>query len=166
MDTQGILDDGYLVALRSLVFIRCGRQVLLLRRAPDRAIWPGVYNGIGGHVRPGERLVESARRETLEETGLVVDRLHLAGLVHVTDRAATRGVLVVVFTAETTETTVRPSDEGELHWVELGNALTLDLVPDLVHILPRLSWDAAAAPFVVRVTAALGALDVQDDPAC
>jgi 8-oxo-dGTP pyrophosphatase MutT (NUDIX family) len=43
--------------------------VLLLRRAPDR-ILPGLWQGVSGSVEPAERIVDAARREVLEETGI------------------------------------------------------------------------------------------------
>ena len=146
--TQAIDPRRYHVVPRTLVFVRRGDQVLLLRGAHDRPIWPGRYNGVGGHVEAGEGLMESARRETFEETGLAVHNICLAGLLHVTERLTRRGVLVFVFTAETAETAVRASSEGELCWVGVSEAAKLDLVPDLVHILSQLSWDRTAAPFV------------------
>jgi 8-oxo-dGTP pyrophosphatase MutT (NUDIX family) len=44
-------------------------DVLLLRRAPDR-ILPGLWQGVSGSVEPAERIVDAARREVLEETGI------------------------------------------------------------------------------------------------
>lgn len=54
-----------------LIFDKCGR--LLMMRRTDIGSW-GIP---GGAMEPGERLAETAARETLEETGLLVSDLTL-----------------------------------------------------------------------------------------
>lgn len=50
---------------------RRGRvEFLALRRAPDRAFLPGVWQPVTGNVRRFERAADAARREVREETGL------------------------------------------------------------------------------------------------
>jgi 8-oxo-dGTP diphosphatase len=145
---MGIEPGRYRVVPRTLVFVRQGERVLLQRRAIDRAIWPGRYNGVGGHVEAGEGLVACALREVREETGLEVSDLRLAGLLHVTDDVAPEGVLVAVFTARSDAAAVRASAEGDLAWIALDEVAGLDVVPDLAIILPRLWSEGRDAPFV------------------
>ncbi len=42
-------------------------QYLMLRRVPERG---GFWQGVTGGVEEGERLIDAARREVMEETGL------------------------------------------------------------------------------------------------
>ncbi len=148
VDTQGIEAGRYRVVPRSLVFVRCGDRLLLLRRASESRIWPGCYNGVGGHVEAGEDLADSARREVFEETGLRVRQLRLAGLIHASDEDAPEGVLVIVFTAEADGDAVEASREGTLHWLSPSDVEALDLVPDVPAILPRLWPEEGQPPFV------------------
>ena len=78
---------GYIHDLRALVgsrpIIMVGSGVLVLRqdqvllqRRKDNGLW-GIP---GGSLEPGESLEESARREVLEETGLLVGQLVLFGV--------------------------------------------------------------------------------------
>jgi len=46
-------------------------EFLCLRRAPGRAVLPGVWQPVTGKRRRGERAVSAALRELREETGLV-----------------------------------------------------------------------------------------------
>jgi len=46
-----------------------GGKVFVHRRGPDRAFLPNCWDIPGGHVEPGERLLEALEREVEEETG-------------------------------------------------------------------------------------------------
>jgi 8-oxo-dGTP diphosphatase len=152
VDAQAIQPGRYHVVPRTLVFVRHRDKVLMVRRAAGRGVWPGRYNGAGGHVEAGEGLADAARREVHEETGLAVHTLRLAGLLHVTDARASCGVLVSVFTAATDDPALRSSAEGAAEWVDLTAVPALDVVPDLAALLPRL-WPAhPEGPFLAVAT--------------
>ncbi len=154
---MGRLDQGvtganahYQLVPRTLTFVTFQDQVLLLRGAEDKPLWAGKYNGIGGHVEAGEDIRASAMREVREETSLEVAGLRLCGIVHV-DAGEPVGVGLFVFRAEATSQAVRPSAEGELAWVPLAHALSLELVPDLPVLLPKvLNHTPGASPFFAR----------------
>lgn len=46
-------------------------EYLLLKRSAAELHGPGVWQVVTGLIEPGERSIETARRETIEETGLV-----------------------------------------------------------------------------------------------
>lgn len=127
----------YLTVPRTLCFVLHGDDVLLIQRARHKRLFPGKVNGVGGHVEAGEDVAASAAREILEETGLEVDDLWLAGLVHVDGRlgqtepladGSMPGVMVFVYTAQASSRAVRASEEGELIWVPLSQVHGLDWV--------------------------------------
>ena len=138
----------YVAVPRTLCFITHEDDVLLLRGAPDKPIWPSRFNGIGGHVERGEDIYSAALREIREETGTAVADLRLRGIVNVAADPEGPGVLIFVFTARALSRDVRASTEGAPIWVHRERLSDLDLVEDLPHILPRvLSMAADEAPF-------------------
>ena len=64
--------NRYQVIPRTLCFITHGDDVLLLLGGSHKRIWAGRYNGVGGHIEPGEDVYEATLREVAEETGLAV----------------------------------------------------------------------------------------------
>lgn len=143
-EEQGTIGNvRHLVIPRTLSFITYDRDVLLLRGASTKRIWPGKLNGLGGHVEPGETVYESAQREILEETGLWVPRLTLRGLLHIAgpregERETAPGVLIALFTGQAPSRQVRPSAEGELVWCSLDALPIGELVQDLPLLLGHL----------------------------
>ncbi|MBC7223030.1 MAG: NUDIX domain-containing protein [Anaerolineae bacterium] len=156
-EEQGVSDGvaRYSAVPRTLCFVEregpAGPEVLLLRGAPHKRIWPNRYNGIGGHVERGEDIHAAALREIREEAGIAVRDLRLRAVLHVDAGRPHPGILVFVFTARHAAGEPQPTSEGTLHWVPREQALGLDLVEDLRELLPRL-WarPPEAPPFFGR----------------
>jgi 8-oxo-dGTP diphosphatase len=60
--------DGRRCVVGALVLNQSG-QVFVHRRGWDRRLLPGGWDVVGGHVEPGEGLLDALRREIEEETG-------------------------------------------------------------------------------------------------
>lgn len=136
---------------RTLCFLTFGsgaeRQVLLLRGAPTKRVWPNRLNGVGGHIERNEDFLSATLREVHEETGLTVAQPRLAGIVHI-DSGAEVGIVMAVWTAEASNQNIVSSVEGALEWHSAAQLPTSDLVDDLAILLPKvLSMQPHDPPF-------------------
>ena len=142
----------YQMVPRVLVFITHGDRVLLIKGAPDKHVWPDLYNGIGGHVERGETIDQAARREIFEETGLEnVEDLLLRGVTAIDANDAKTGIMLFVFTAVSATDKVVTSGEGSLEWVDWRTLKPQSMVPDLPMLLSRvLKMQPGESPFFAR----------------
>ena len=139
--TQG----RWLTIPRTLCFVRNGDDVLLMKRAPHKRVFPNQYNGLGGHIERDEDPLSSARREIKEESGLDVHTITLRGVHHIQADAET-GIMLFVFTALADVRAVKDSDEGTLEWVPTDRLSDYDMVEDIPLILPRILTMAEDSP--------------------
>ena len=121
----------------SAAIYREGR-ILLVRRA--RAPGRDLFSLPGGVVEAGETLAEAVAREVLEETGLTVEPVRLAGhreaIVRDADGRVERHFVILAFACRWRAGEAAPSDEvAEARWVapeELGSLPTTDGLAGIV----------------------------------
>ncbi len=135
----------WLTIPRTLCFITHGDDILLLKRGEHRRIYPGRYNGVGGHIERGEDPLTGAIREMREETGLDITHARFCGVIHV-DTGEANGIMVFVFSAEAASRAFVDSDEGTLAWISRAQINTLPLVEDLATLIPLIFDGPPDAP--------------------
>lgn len=136
----------WLTIPRTLCFVRNADDLLLMKRAAHRRVFPNKYNGLGGHIESDEDPYTAAIREIKEESGLTVSALQLRAIHNINSGSIT-GILLFVFTAWADSRDFVSDDvEGTLHWVPVTTLDKYDLVEDLPLILPRILQMPADAP--------------------
>lgn len=100
-----------MVELTNLCMIKDGDKYLLQNRV--KKDWQ-VYTFPGGHVEPGESIVQSVIREVKEETGLTLKNPHLVGVKQFWVESGR--YIVFLFSATKFTAELRSSHEGEVGW--------------------------------------------------
>jgi 8-oxo-dGTP diphosphatase len=145
---QGITHGRYTVIPRTAIFLRRGESYLLLKGAPTKRLWANKYNGLGGHVERGEDVLASAKRELLEESGLIAD-LWLCGTLIVD--AGETGIALYIFSGNCHEGEPKPSGEGLAEWIQYDAIDGLPVVEDLPVLLAKIhSMKRGDLPFSAR----------------
>lgn len=124
------------VELTTLCLIYRDDRILLQNRI--KKDWRG-YTLPGGHIEPGESVVESVIREMKEETGLAISQPRLCGI----KQFPIDGGRYIVFLFKTDRFTgeLRSSDEGEMEWVNRADVGKLSSVADLEALLTVMERD-------------------------
>ena len=112
-----------MVELTNLCMIKDGDKYLLQNRV--KKDWQG-YTFPGGHVEPGESIVQSVIREGKEETGLTLKNPHLVGVKQFWVESGR--YIVFLFSATKFTGELRSSHEGEVGWFTKQEMKKINLV--------------------------------------
>lgn len=106
-----------------------GRYLLQYRIKND---WKG-YTLPGGHIEPGESIVDAVIREMQEETGLMISHPHLCGVKQFPLEEGR--YIVFLFETEEFEGDLRSSEEGTMHWIDERELSKVNLVEDFENLI-------------------------------
>lgn len=118
------------IELTVLCLVHRGRELLLQNRV--KSDWQG-YAIPGGHVEPGESIVDAVIREMQEETGLTVLHPRLCGVKQFPIENGR--YLVLLFETEEFTGTLSSSHEGQMEWVPREKLSHYPAVEDLEELL-------------------------------
>ena len=89
--------------------------------------WEG-FTFPGGHIEPGESIVDAVIREMKEETGLTIKAPRLCGVKQFPSDGGR--YLVFLFETDQFEGEVSDSEEGKMYWVKRSELSNVNLVED------------------------------------
>ncbi len=118
------------IELTVLCLIEDGDRILLQNRVKND--WHG-YALPGGHVEPGESVVDAVIREMKEETGLTVLSPRLVGVKQFPIESGR--YLVFLFKATRWTGELQSSEEGHMEWIEYSRLPELQTVDDFDELL-------------------------------
>jgi dATP pyrophosphohydrolase len=99
-------------------------ECLLLRRC---STLKGNWQMVAGKIEHGEKVVDAAKRELLEETGLIADKLYSADFIETYFDARHDSIFMApVFLAlieKTQQVVLSPKEHDEYKWLSLPEAL-------------------------------------------
>ena len=95
-------------------------EFLLMKRADNKKLAPGLWSGVGGHLEPEElnNPLEACLREIYEETGITREQLIDLKLKYIVLRKRKEEIRIqyIYFATSKTKQFVN-SEEGELFWI-------------------------------------------------
>ena len=124
------MDRTERVELTTLCMVSRGEELLLQDRI--KTDWRG-YCFPGGHVEPGESIVDSVIREMREETGLTIKAPRLCGIKQFPIESGR--YLVFFFKADAFDGELRSSEEGKVAWIHRKDLPAINKVSDFMDML-------------------------------
>jgi 8-oxo-dGTP diphosphatase len=128
--------SNHLMPAVSVALVR-GDQVLLVKRghAPSK----GAFAFPGGRVESGESLEKAARRELLEETGLLAGELHQVEIIETESEPGQTGFRLHVFAGPYIGGDAVAADDADAAgWYSLGDMAHLPVLASVVAVARKL----------------------------
>lgn len=132
---------NYKTILSVNALIRCNGKVLLLKRADDRKVDPGVYSGVGGKVEPHESFYDALIREIKEETGLTeFESIRPYSVTqHPYPPSDSEWVNIYFIVNIKNQIEIKPTRDGTFHWMNPKDSFDIPMVSDLKEYIKIIS---------------------------
>jgi len=128
--------------ISTLCYIQNEHQTLMLHRIKkENDIHQDKWNGLGGKLIAGESPEECVKREVLEESGLIIRKPKLHGVITFPKFDNVDDWMVFVYTVDHFEGSLIDSNEGVLEWIDNDQILNLNLWEGDKIFIPWLSQD-------------------------
>src|SRR5687768_12830601 len=115
-----------MMILATLCYVkRDGYTLMVYRNRKTNDVHEGKWNGLGGKFEAGETPEECVGREVQEESGLVIQKPHLHGVIMFPNFRGDDWY-VFVFTASEFSGELIDSPEGQLEWIKDEELLSLN----------------------------------------
>lgn len=133
---------NYKTVLTVNAFIYSEGKLLLLKRADNKKVDPGLYSGVGGKVEPHESFYDALIREIEEETGITeIESVHPYSITQhpypPTDSEWVNFYFVVNIPKQIR---IQPTEDGTFHWIdprEIDKYPTPEDIKEYVNILNK-----------------------------
>lgn len=135
--------NHHCTGIYTLCFLKHQDRYLLIKRANEPNA--GLFNGLGGKVSRLESPEENIRREFMEESGLILEKFHLAGILRMVEGDHGNDYLIFTYLAcDFSGELLEQSPEGELHWINANQLDSIPMIPNINVFLPLL--EASTTP--------------------
>ncbi len=140
-------DYKTVLSVNALIFSE--GKILMLKRADNKKIDPGLYSGIGGKVEPHESFYDALLREIEEETGLTefesIKPYSVTQIPYPPTDSEWVNIYFIVNIAKQVE--IKTTEDGTFHWIDPKETLNLPTAEDIHDYLEILSKDPKAFIF-------------------
>ncbi|MDR2603509.1 MAG: NUDIX domain-containing protein [Puniceicoccales bacterium] len=105
-------------------------EILLLKRAPSRKLYPDLWECCGGSVRSNESFESAAQRQLLEETGMTATKWKVLECfeVRVDPDTFVPGLIFTCRVDQNTTVKLDPREHVDFRWVTLNDLENFQLI--------------------------------------
>ncbi|MDR1891239.1 MAG: NUDIX domain-containing protein [Puniceicoccales bacterium] len=107
-----------------------GPEILLLKRAPHRELYPNVWECCGGSVRDNESFESAAERQLLEEAGITATRWKVLECfkVNVSPGTIAPGLIFTCKADQNAKVKIDPREHMDFRWATIDDIDNLQLI--------------------------------------
>ena len=139
----------YKTVLSVNALIWCKGKILMLKRAENKKVDPGLYAGIGGKVEPHESFYAALIREIKEETGITeFESIRPYSVTqHPYPPTDSEWVNIYFIVKIAKQVEVKPTEDGTFYWIDLKEIGSLPTPADIKEYIKILSKNPDAFIF-------------------